>query len=63
MTINDALVILGNLKAPAAMLAAPASWSWWRSTAAVDLLSGRFSEASPSMFVLAGLFVVKYAVF
>jgi len=29
--------------------------------AAVKLLSGKFSEASPSMLVLAALFVVKYA--
>ena len=31
--------------------------------AAVKLLSGRFAEASPSMLVLAVLFVVKYALF
>jgi len=31
--------------------------------AAVKLLSGRFAEASPSMLVLAALFVVKYAFF
>jgi AGZA family xanthine/uracil permease-like MFS transporter len=33
------------------------------SYAAVKLLSGRFAEASPSMLVLAALFVVKYAFF
>ena len=33
------------------------------SYAAVKLLSGRFSEASPSMLVLAALFIVKYAFF
>ncbi|MBV9014116.1 MAG: NCS2 family permease, partial [Alphaproteobacteria bacterium] len=31
--------------------------------AAVKLLSGRFVETSPSMLVLAALFVVKYAFF
>jgi AGZA family xanthine/uracil permease-like MFS transporter len=31
--------------------------------AAVKLLSGRFAEASPSMLVLAALFIVKYAFF
>ena len=31
--------------------------------AAVKLLSGRFREASPSMIVLAALFIVKYAYF
>ena len=33
------------------------------SYAAVKLLSGRFAEASPSMMVLAALFIVKYAFF
>jgi AGZA family xanthine/uracil permease-like MFS transporter len=33
------------------------------SYAAVKLLSGRFAEAGPSMIVLAGLFIVKYAFF
>ncbi len=33
------------------------------SYAAVKLLSGRFAEASPSMLVLAALFIVKYAFF
>jgi AGZA family xanthine/uracil permease-like MFS transporter len=33
------------------------------SYAAVKLLSGRFAEASPSMIVLAVLFVAKYALF
>ena len=33
------------------------------SYAAVKLLSGRFSEASPSMLMLAALFIVKYAFF
>ncbi len=33
------------------------------SYAAVKLLSGRFGEVSPSLLVLAGLFVVKYAIF
>ena len=33
------------------------------SYAAVKLLSGRFAEASPSMLVLATLFIVKYAFF
>lgn len=33
------------------------------SYAAVKLLSGHFTEASPSMIVLALLFIVKYAFF